>query len=237
MKMKYLKLISILAILPFYSNADKPDVRISSITFSQSRVIFHESDTHGVQFSLSNQSENPYLVQTKVTTLDGEKSKTYITTPPLFRLDVKEQTSIKVVKIGGESDNEENMEFICVKPIPPKENKGNDKIVNVVINNCIKLIYRPSNVSRPTSDNFFKNVKWKIVNKELYITNETSNYLNLNKVIYAGKNLPVTYVPPHKTKSLGKVSQEDSKTVMWNYVDDFGEISKTLESKLDRYET
>ncbi|EGS5112784.1 fimbria/pilus periplasmic chaperone, partial [Escherichia coli] len=93
--------------LPFYSNADKPDVRISSITFSQSRVIFHESDTHGVQFSLSNQSENPYLVQTKVTTLDGEKSKTYITTPPLFRLDEKEQTSIKVVKIGGEPDNEE----------------------------------------------------------------------------------------------------------------------------------
>ena len=111
MKMKYLKLIPILAMLPFYSNADKPDVRISSITFSQSRVIFHESDTHGVQFSLSNQSENPYLVQTKVTTLDGEKSKTYITTPPLFRLDEKEQTSIKVVKIGGEPDNEESMEL------------------------------------------------------------------------------------------------------------------------------
>ncbi|HBD3675397.1 TPA: fimbria/pilus periplasmic chaperone, partial [Escherichia coli] len=117
---------------------DKPDVRISSITFSQSRVIFHESDTHGVQFSLSNQSENPYLVQTKVTTLDGEKSKTYITTPPLFRLDKKEQTSIKVVKIGGEPDNEESMELICVKPIPPKNSKANDKIVDVVINNCIK---------------------------------------------------------------------------------------------------
>lgn len=235
MKMNYFKFIPMLIILPFYSSADKVDIKMSSITLSQSRVIFHASDSHGVQFSISNQNDNPYLVQTKVTTLDGEKSKTYITTPPLFRLDRKEQTSIKVVKIGREPANEESMELICVKPIPPKENKDNKTMVNVVINSCIKLIYRPSDVPRPTRDNYFKSIKWSIVNKELYVTNDSPNYLNLNKVIYAGKNLPVTYIPPHKAKSLGRVPQDNSKTVIWDYIDDFGEIGQTLESLVDSY--
>ncbi|HGC0297646.1 TPA: molecular chaperone [Escherichia coli] len=212
------------------------NTNVSSITFSQSRVIYHESNKHGVQFSISNKNESPYLVQATIKTLDGKKNENFITSPPLFRLDGQEETSIKVIKIGAEPNNIESLGYICVKPIPPKDEKNKDTVVSIVIDSCIKLIYRPSGLEQPSFNDFKKNVKWKIVNDEVYITNNTPYYLNLNAVIYSMHNIPVTYIPPKSTKNLGRVSAIDSNIIKWNYINDLGEIGPMVESKLDSNE-
>ena len=93
-----------------------------------------------------------------------------------------------------------------------------------------------SGLEQPSFNDFKKNVKWKIVNDEVYITNNTPYYLNLNAVIYSMHNIPVTYIPPKSTKNLGRVSSIDSNIIKWNYINDLGEIGPMVESKLDSNE-
>ncbi|WP_240782298.1 fimbria/pilus periplasmic chaperone [Escherichia sp. E2586] len=60
------------------------NTNVSSITFSQSRVIYHESNKHGVQFSISNKNESPYLVQATIKTLDGKKKRKFYNEPSII---------------------------------------------------------------------------------------------------------------------------------------------------------
>ncbi|NJZ74395.1 fimbria/pilus periplasmic chaperone [Escherichia coli] len=216
------------------------------VTLGESRVIY-PLDSAGVMVSVNNPQEYPVLIQTRV--LDEEKSAKapFVVTPPLFRLDAKQRSSLRVTQTGGSFPHDkESLQWLCVKGIPPKDGdlwadgKKNEKNVDssvgislqIAIDNCIKLMVRPSELKGNPSQ-FAGELSWKVEGQKLIAENPTPFYMNLGKITFGGKDLPPHFVPPKAKWSFelpkGLSGQKD---VSWQVINDQGGLSQTYSNNV-----
>lgn len=225
--------------LSFAANATQPEVNFASVQYGvilgESRLIY-PMNAVGVAVSVLNPQEYPVLIQSRVFDENKTSAAPFVVTPPLFRLDPKQQSSLRITKTGdGFSHDKESLYWVCVKGIPPKEEElwaGNniksdsDSRVGILfrfaIDNCIKLMVRPNELKgNPT--NFAGELKWKIDGKKLIAENPTPFYMNLGKITYDGKEISPHFVPP---KSKWAFDLPERKTgqmsVSWQIINDQG---------------
>ena len=222
-------------------NASSSNMAISSkqygVTLGGSRVIY-PLDANGVMVSVNNPQEYPVLIQARV--LNENKSgegTPFVVTPPLFRLDSKQQSSLRITQTGGSYPHDkESLLWLCVKGIPPKdsdlwaENHESKKSsvadvgvsLRIAIDNCIKFMVRPNELKGNPSQ-FAGELKWKIEGHKLIAENPTPFYMNLGKITFDGKDLQPHYIPPKDKWSFELPKVSSSKNgVTWQVINDQG---------------
>lgn len=223
----------------------KVDTLKYGVVIESSRIIY-PSDSTGSVLPVENPQSYPVLVQTKVLTEKKDKSAPFFVTPPLFRLDSGKRYSLRITKTGDNfPQDKESLFWVCVKGIPPKaddlwaDKKGSASsnndigvMLNISIDNCIKLILRPDKLEGRPMD-YAKLVSWRKSGNELVGYNKSAFYMNLGSVSFNGMKLTPDYIPPGgERRFLLESSVANTGTVTWNVIDDYGALSTDFSSKI-----
>ncbi|EDM1743682.1 TPA: fimbrial biogenesis chaperone [Salmonella enterica subsp. enterica serovar Muenchen] len=207
-----------------------------SVELGASRLIYPLNEKN-VTIRVDNKQDYPVLVRSKVLMASDKKDVApFITTPPLFRLDSHQSTMVTVTRTGGNYPaDRESLNWLCVTAVPPDKdaewakNVGEKGIVNniqVVLENCIKLLVRPGDLNSNPAD-IAEKVKWRVEGKNLHAHNPTPYYMNIYGIQVNGEKLKLKdgYIAPYSdvdmpftsaVKTVGKVK--------WSVIGDYGEM-------------
>lgn len=202
------------------------------VSLGKTRVIFSESYSEGV--TITNDDNKPYLIQAGVTTdLDGNLSPNFIVTPPIFRLENKSTSSMRILLKDAVSlaNDKESIFYLNTKIIPStKKNDDDDEASKLVLitSFVIKVIYRPDSISKPTDADYSK-VQLQNQGKNWSFNNPTPYYFTLTKITVDKEkyNKSMMIAPYSK-------AQIDSKSInkaSWYFINDYGELSKEFHYK------
>ncbi|EPF0317271.1 fimbria/pilus periplasmic chaperone [Enterobacter chuandaensis] len=243
-------LVTSMCFLPGSVIASTSDMETSTQSFSvrlgTTRVIY-DPDSNGTTLSVVNPQNYPILLQSEVLGEDMKSKAPFIVTPPLMRLDAFQQSRLRIVRTGGNfAEDRETMQWICAKGIPPKADdawanteKKNQSAKNKVtmnvqlsINNCIKLLVRPSSV-KGTPSAIAQNVKWTKEGSKLKGKNDSPFYINLTSLSLGNKSISDThYIAPYSSYLYDIKGLNNSNQVSWKIINDYGgespEYKKTI---------
>lgn len=216
-----------------------------SVGLGVTRLIYNPNSM-GATLSINNPNDFPVLAQTTITSENRKGDAPFIVTPPLFRLDGKQQSRLKVVMTGEVSAKDrETLYWLCATGIPPekgdewakgeREAKPKEALldVKVKLSQCVKLMVRPSDV-KDKPENVAAQLKWTRNGDVLKGQNPTPFYMNLSTLSVAGKIIGApAYIPPFGTTNyvLPKGSAASGK-VSWKILNDFGGESGPFEAAL-----
>ncbi|MCT6592722.1 fimbria/pilus periplasmic chaperone [Pantoea dispersa] len=207
------------------------------VMLGATRVIYPEG-APGAQLSVSNPQDRPMLVQSTVTGEDRKTPAPFLVTPPLFRLEANQQSRLRIIRTGGSlPQTRESLFWLCVKALPPSGEasdnaSGVSVAVNMAINTCDKLIFRPSGLKGSPED-AAGGLTWARAGKELRVSNPTPFYMNLKAVSVGGKEVGnLTYVPPQGSVTLPLPAGADG-AVKWSVINDQGGESRRFEAAAD----
>ncbi|EIZ7418562.1 pili assembly chaperone PapD, partial [Salmonella enterica] len=139
--------------------------KLFSVKLGATRVIYH-AGTAGATLSVSNPQNYPILVQSSVKAADKSSPAPFLVIPPLFRLEANQQSQLRIVRTGGDMPTDrETLQWVCIKAVPPENEpsdtqaKGATLDLNLSINACDKLIFRPDAV-KGTPEDVAGNLRW-----------------------------------------------------------------------------
>lgn len=195
------------------------------IVLERTRVIYDASKKEAA-LSVSNHSEQmPYLLQSWVDTPQETSRGPFIVTPPLFRLEAGDNSSLRIIKTDGQLPaDKESLFYINVRAIPAQKKADMDKqnALTLVFKTRIKLFYRPTGLKGKAYD-AYKSIEYKRINNTLDIYNPSAYY-----VVFAGLSLGKTdlsdkidYLAPGQHTQL-TVPAIAENTVKWAAINDYG---------------
>lgn len=172
----------------------------ASVTLDKTRILFI-SDEQEQTVNVFNADATPTLVQSWVS--KGEaRSNDFLATPPLFRLEGKMNSNLRVVKMNQNLPQDiESLYILNVKSVPPSD-PGLQNTLSFAFNTRIKLIYRPYALTNDTSaiDAAPTKLLFSISSnkKELTVRNPTPFYVFVNEFKLGAESLSVTdgFIPP-----------------------------------------
>lgn len=216
-----------------------------TLKLGASRVIY-SPDSSGATLTAMNEQDYPMLVKSTVLDEDKKTPAPFIVTPPLFRLDGRQQSRIRIVRTEGDfAKDRETLKWLCVTGIPPKaddqwaKDKSGKTIapthatinVQVSVSSCIKLLVRPSSIKGDPTD-VASAVVWQRAGNKLKVTNPTPFYMNLKSASVGGKEVEgLDYIPPQSERQFDLPSGASGE-VQWQIVTDFGGESRLYKSAL-----
>lgn len=215
-----------------------------SVTLGATRVIY-DPDSAGATLTVINPQDYPMLVQSRVYEEDKKTAAPVVVTPPLFRLDGKQQSRLKIVRTGGDLPKDrESLDWLCVTGIPPKaddvwakENgrKKKDKVVSLnvqlSISSCLKLLFRPSSI-KGGPETVASTITWRRDGKSVKVVNPTPYYISLAEVKVGGVPLAVDYVPAFGSRSFTLPKSSQGGNVEWHVINDYGGKSQVYRASL-----
>ncbi|RAY78730.1 chaperone protein AfaB [Enterobacter cloacae] len=215
-----------------------------ALQLNQSRVIYNP-ESKGTSLTINNPQDYPILVQSKVLEEDKVTPSSFVITPPLFRLDAKQQSRVKILMNDAKhADDREKLKWLCVTGIPPKlddawaNDIGADKSVKkdtninlkISVSNCVKLFVRPQKLRDDPADLASK-INWSRTSAGLKAENNTPYYMSLSFVAVNGKKIKdVDYIEPYSSKIF--TSDDKSGKIEWKVVNDYGGESDKFEGKI-----
>ncbi|MGM3278070.1 fimbrial biogenesis chaperone [Ralstonia sp. 24A2] len=165
----------------------------AGVTIGGTRVIYLSSDKEMSVF-LTNEGQQPVLIQTWVDT--GDPSATpdtiqapFIVRPPMFRMEPDAGYAVRLSYTGEPlPDQQETMYWFNVLEVPPKAKDAADaNRVQFATRTRIKLIFRPVNLQANAAQ-AFRQLRWKWVAEAdgegpaLEVTNPSPYYVNFADV-------------------------------------------------------
>ena len=144
------------------------------IVLQRTRVIYDASRKEAALPVANKGAETPYLLQSWVDNIDGKSRAPFIITPPLFRLEAGDDSSLRIIKTADNlPENKESLFYINVRAIPAKK-KSDDVNANeltLVFKTWIKMFFRPAHLKGRVND-AWKSLEFKRSDHSLniYIT-------------------------------------------------------------------
>lgn len=208
----------------------------SGLQLGATRLIYKATASQ-VTVEVKNSDSRAYLIQSWVSDLNGSKNKdTFITTPPLFKLEDNSSNTVRVVYTGKAlPQDRESVFWLNVKAIPSRE-KTDKNTLTIAIKSQIKLFYRPESLKDKVND-AYNHVRFFEKNGQLAIVNPTPFNVSFNDIKI--NNTPIkdaVMVAPFSTMNVNSKVLQGQK-VSWNAINDYGGITadktETI-SKLDK---
>lgn len=201
-----------------------PSLVVAGVEIGGTRIIYG-SDSKQASISVSNPDDKPYLIQSWVNKKeDGDDNDdTFMTTPPLFRLEPKSQNSVRVVLNNKNlPQDKESVYWLNIKSIPTTDSDANNELL-IAVKTKMKLIYRPAELSKD-ADSAWKKIIFSRKNGELFAHNPTPYVISFYDIKVNGKEIKTTpmILPGQEILIESKAS---GNKVSWRAINDYGGIS------------
>ncbi|PKH26666.1 long polar fimbrial chaperone LpfB [Enterobacterales bacterium CwR94] len=203
----------------------------AGVQIGGTRVIYNEKDKE-VSVQLRNPDDKAFLVQSWTETESGAADKTFAVTPPLFRLDAKQNNALRILFRGAPlAADRESLYWLNVKAIAASNSPEIKNQLQLSVKTRIKLIYRPSALGKSGPVESASGLKWRRSGNSLQVTNDSPYYMNFSALTVNGKPLEnVTYVAPHASKLFALGSAQSSGKVEWKVFNDYGVASQAFQT-------
>ena len=196
--------------------------------------LIYQGDKKEASLGLSNPDNLDYLVQSWVESTDAARDKApFLITPPLFRLDGKQDNILRVVRTGGHLPTDrESLYWLNIKSIPSTSREESSNTLQIAIKTRIKLIYRPNGlVGKP--DEVADKLRWHKQGNNLVVSNPTPFYMNFQSITLGGKKVDnVTWVAPDSDAHFAVPGGITGSTVSWKIINDYGAVSHAWSAPL-----
>lgn len=214
------------------------DRKGTGISLGSTRVIYYEK-TGAASVRVINTSSSPFLVQTWVDNFQGsggwEKppvlaTGSFVTIPPLFRLD-KGENSIRINHASGSFPKDRESVFhLKVKTIPsvPKPAEGTNYVQFAFVN-AIKMFWRPVGL-KGNPDEAYKLLTFRRIGGDIEAVNPTPYHITIKRLKVGGREVhapDLRMVPPFGSQRW-HLPEGASGTVIYSTVNDFGALTQPL---------
>lgn len=198
----------------------------AGVVIGATRVIYNAGDKD-TAISINNPDHVPYLIQTWVDKLDGNKNNIpFIVTPPLYRLNGGKQSTMRIVYSGTSlPEDRESLFLLNIKSIPSApEEDGN--VLQVSVKAKMKLLYRPHALKNKSPEDYADQLRWRVTANKLTVDNPTPFYMNFGEVNVGHQKVKkASFVAPYSNAEFPLTSVE-SGAVTFNVINDYGGMSK-----------
>ncbi|MEH0886010.1 molecular chaperone [Enterobacter sp. UNJFSC 003] len=205
----------------------------AGITIGGTRVVYPENKKES-SIGITNPDNLDYLVQSWVETEDNVREKApFLMTPPLFRLDAKQDNVLRIIRTGGNLPaDRESLFWLNIKSIPSSSRNENSNTLQIAIKTRIKLLYRPESITGKPED-VASQLTWHTQGNQLFVDNPTPFYMNFQEVKLDGKKIDnVTYASPKKETHFALPGNISAHTVSWKIINDFGGITQSWSAQI-----
>lgn len=215
----------------------------AGLSINQFRIVYPGDQQKGITWSLTNNTDRPYLMQSWVRPMDfttglptAEKDNKapaaaipLLVTPPLARVEPGERLTLRIrlTEMSLPQDRE-SVFYLSVKGIPSVPDKASQtggQLVVAVVNN-MKLFYRPEGMPNGGVANASRQLRFSLQSDALVVDNPTPFYINFSQLTVGGKPVPAEalrkLVPP-KGQQRYPVASGARGAVEWRVI---GEDSK-----------
>lgn len=190
----------------------------SAVILRETNILFL-SDEQETIINLQNTEKNPTLVQSWVSQND-KRSKDFLLTPPLFRLEGGAVGNLRLVKMNQNlPQDRESLFYINVKEVPPSDPNMKNALSFAFVTS-IPMRYRPESINTDAVESAYKKLTFSIKGDKLVVKNPTPYYVALAELALGSQQLSNTshdgYYPPFSEVALA-ISKPISKyEVTWN---------------------
>ncbi len=204
------------------------------VSLSATRIIFNCSKGSEGNITVSNSSNNMnFLVQSWVSDANGQKSKDFVTTPPLFMMKPSSENKLRILYVGPPlPQDKETLFWLTNKSIPSidKSKYAGKNVLQLAISARIKGFCRPDGLT-PSPMEAARQLTFQWIGKDLKITNPSPYYISLVNIEDGGNKFPTVMVAP---KSSEMVSGQKGKNGNINYqvMTDYGSVSEVMHGKM-----
>lgn len=206
----------------------------AGITIGGTRVVYPENKKES-SIGISNPDNLDYLVQSWVETEDNAREKApFLITPPLFRLDGKQDNVLRIIRTGGNLPaDRESLFWLNIKSIPSSKRNEISNTLQIAIKTRIKLIYRPADITGKPED-VAAHLSWHMQGNQLIVNNPTPFYMNFQEIKLDGKKVDkVTYAAPDGETRFATAGNNTARSVSWKIINDYGGISPSYTAKIN----
>jgi fimbrial chaperone protein len=202
------------------------------IIVGRTRIIY-EADKKEASLPLTNNSENiPFLIQSWIDTGDGKSRGPFVVTPPLFRLNAKQENTLRISYTGSELPSDKESIFYINVRVVPSSPKNNTNELKLVFKSRIKLFYRPQNLSGRSAE-AYKSLTFFRDHNELRITNPSPYYVVFSSLKLGNTPLKDTDMIAPGAQITVKLPPDISGNIIrWGAINDFGGSSAFEERTL-----
>ncbi|WP_024560225.1 fimbrial biogenesis chaperone [Franconibacter pulveris 601] len=207
----------------------------AGVILGGTRVIY-DGKAKETSLSIRNPDARPYLIQSWLDEngAAGEAKKKsklpFIITPPLFRLEAKNENLLRIIKTSGELPSDrESVYWLNVKAIP-SINPTEANTLQISIKSRIKFFYRPEGLEGKPEDTY-RSLQFKRNGDELVVSNPGPFYITFYKLEVGNTVIDTTdkMVPPKGSEHfrLPKTAGNQDQ-VKWQAITDYGGISQAV---------
>ncbi|EJL89942.1 molecular chaperone [Pantoea sp. GM01] len=204
----------------------------AGVQIGGTRLVYDGNSKMGT-ISVTNPDDRPYLIQSWVSSQEDEDDSddTFITTPPLFRLEPNSQNSVRVIYSSNTlPDDQESVYWLNIKIIPTSNRQASNDLL-ITVKNKMKLFYRPA-VLNGDPLLAFKKLKFRQRDGKLAVFNPTPYSVSLYDLTVNGATMTKPpMVLPSQEIVLGQKVQIGSP-VSWRAINDFGGITPEQKMKV-----
>lgn len=205
----------------------------AGITIGGTRVVYPENKKES-SIGIANPDNLDYLVQSWVETEDNAREKApFLITPPLFRLDAKQDNVLRIIRTGGNLPaDRESLFWLNIKSIPSSARNENTNTLQIAIKTRIKLLYRPASITGKPEDATTQ-LTWHTQGNQLIVENPTPFYMNFQEIKLDGKKVDkATYAKPKAETHFSVPENITARSVSWKIINDYGGISQSYTAQI-----
>jgi P pilus assembly chaperone PapD len=205
----------------------------AGITIGGTRVVYPENKKES-SIGIANPDNLDYLVQSWVETEDNAREKApFLITPPLFRLDAKQDNVLRIIRTGGNLPaDRESLFWLNIKSIPSSARNENTNTLQIAIKTRIKLLYRPASITGKPEDATTQ-LTWHTQGNQLIVENPSPFYMNFQEIKLDGKKVDkATYAKPKAETHFSVPGNITARSVSWKIINDYGGISQSYTAQI-----
>lgn len=205
----------------------------AGVIINGTRLVY-QGEKKESSIGISNPDDINYLVQSGVDTgLKKGGKAPFLITPPLFRLNAKEDNVLRVVRTDGNMpEDRESLYWLNIKAIPSSRHEEGVNTLQIAINTRIKLLYRPASIKGKPEEVADK-LEWHREGNDLVVNNPTPFYMNFQSVTLNGQKVAkATWAVPETSTRFALPANMNGNTVSWSVINDYGSISKTWSASI-----
>lgn len=197
----------------------------SGVEIGGTRLIY-DGNKNQAAISVNNPDNKPYLIQAWVSKneLTDDNDDTFVTTPPLFRLDPHKKNSVRVVLNGKPpASDKESVYWLNIKSIPSSSPDAQNELM-IAVKSKMKLIYRPAGIKGDPAT-AYQQLQFSQRAGKLVVKNPTPFAVSLHEVKINGQAVQkAPMVLPHQEITLPN-NVSSGQQIAWQAINDFGGIT------------
>lgn len=199
------------------------------ITVSGTRFIF-PADATRTSVRIANTSDvDNYLIQSWVDDASGQKSLSFVITPPLYLSKPESENMLGLIRTGGNFPTDrETLFHLMVKAIPSvdKSLDAGRAVIHVATVTQLKLFLRPPGL-KPAPGEAPRHLTFSRTENRLTVNNPTPYYLTLTHLSAGTKNLRDVMVSPLSSTTL-PLPDGCGSVLTLHSINDYGGVSAPL---------